>query len=254
MGKRMSQTKHIITALKKALKANGKTYSDVAKWLTLSEASVKRLFAEGNLTLERLETICGAMNMEILELIQASEQNKQQITQLTLEQEQELVSDTALLLMAHSLMNKWTFQEIIDTYQISETEGIQLLARLDRMKVIELLPGNRVKLLISREFTWLRNGPIQCYFEQQLQVEFFNSRFDGKGEYRHFVSGMLSESSLYEMQRKLKKLTLSFNDCNSLDETLPLSQRYGVSLFVAMRPWETEAFSKYRRHENKKAL
>jgi hypothetical protein len=48
-------------------------------------------------------------------------------------------------MMAHFLMNKLEFSGIIDIYDISETEGIRLLARLDRMKIIEQQPGIRVK-------------------------------------------------------------------------------------------------------------
>ena len=253
-GQQVSQTRHIVTSLKKELKARGITYNEVSKCLALSEASVKRLFAEQNFTLERLEKVCTLLDMDIVDLIKATELNKQLTVQLSIEQEKELISDTPLLLVAHNLMNKWTFEEIIDCYKISEAEGIQILARLDRMKIIELLPGNRVKLLISRDFTWHSNGPIQQFFEKQLQAEFFTSRFNGKGEYFRFASSMLSEHSISEMIKKLKKVVHEFNDKNVEDENLPLDQRYGSSLLIGMRPWETKSFSQYRREENKKVL
>lgn len=50
----MSQTHALIQALKKQLRAQGKTYADVADLLELSEASVKRLFATESFTLQRL--------------------------------------------------------------------------------------------------------------------------------------------------------------------------------------------------------
>jgi len=250
----VSQTRHIITSLKKELKARGITYSDVGECLALSEASVKRLFAEQNFTLERLEKVCCLLDLDIVDLIKSTELKKQHTVQLTTDQEKELVSDIPLLLVAHSLMNKWTFEEIIDSFEISEVAGIQILARLDRMKLIELLPGNRVKLLISRGFTWLSNGPIQRYFEQQVQAEFFNAQFSGKGEYFKFASGMLSEGSVIEMIKKLKRVVLEFSDKNIEDETLPLDQRYGSSLLIGMRPWEMKAFSRFRREKNKKIL
>ena len=46
----MPQVSPLISTLKKQLKAHGKTYADVAELLQLSEASVKRLFAEQNFT------------------------------------------------------------------------------------------------------------------------------------------------------------------------------------------------------------
>ena len=66
----MAQTKLIISTLKKTLKSHGKTYSDVAQHLELSEASVKRMFAQEAFSLNRLDAICTMMDMEITELMQ----------------------------------------------------------------------------------------------------------------------------------------------------------------------------------------
>ena len=57
----MAQTEFLIQSLKKSLKAHGLTYADVARQLKLSEASIKRLFSEQNITLERLDQICQMM-------------------------------------------------------------------------------------------------------------------------------------------------------------------------------------------------
>ena len=250
----MNQTRPIIKALKRALKAQGKTYVDVAECLSLSEASVKRLFAEHNFTLDRLERVCDLLSMDLLELMKSAVEEQVRLTQLTQTQEEELVSDLRLLLVAHSLMNRWTVAEITATYQLTEAETIQLLARLDRMKLIELLPGNRVKLLVDRDFRWLPSGPIQRFFEQQVKAEFLNARFNGKGEFLAFHSGMLSEASIIQLLDKLRKTVQKFNEMNRSDEVLPLSERYGTSLLIATRPWEIQAFAKQRRSPNKKSL
>ena len=160
----ISKTTLILETLKQEIRRRGKTYADAALALGLSEASVKRLFSEKSFSLERLDILCQWLGMDIAELVQQMEYKQQQVSQMTEEQEQELVSDIKLLITAHSLFNRWTFTEIIETYRISETEGIRLLARLDRMGLIQMLPNNRVKLLISRQFHWRKQGPIQAFF------------------------------------------------------------------------------------------
>ena len=50
----MSELDQLIATLKRQLKARGMTYRDLAGELGLSEASVKRLFASGSFSLERL--------------------------------------------------------------------------------------------------------------------------------------------------------------------------------------------------------
>lgn len=250
----MQQTTALLDAAKAEMRRQGRTYAAAAQALGLSEASIKRLFSEKSFSLSRLEALCQWLGMELADLVQLMESRQQRVSQLTEDQERELVSDIRLLLMAHSLLNRWTFPEIIDTYTISETEGIRLLARLDRMGVIQLLPGNRVRLMISRHFHWLPDGPIQRFFEQHVQAEFFRSRFNGPGEGRIFLSGMLSRRSNEDIMQRLEKLAAEFNRLHREDESRPLEERFGTSLVLAMRPWEAEVFAGLRRKPNTKTF
>ena len=248
----MAQSKLIIDTLKQELRKQGITYKQVAQTLKLSEASVKRLFSEKSFTLSRLEQVCGVLNLEIADLVQQMEKNIELTTQLSIEQEKELVADIKLLLMAHFLMSKLTFSDIIRIYDISETEGIQLLAKLDRMRIIELQPGNRVKLMISKNFELIPNGPIQRFYEQKVQSEFFNSSFGKAGEFRVFVSGMFSRAANAELIKKIKHLAYDANELKSESESLSLDEKFGCSLIMAIRPWEVKLFDQLRRVPNEK--
>ena len=248
----MSQPKLIIKTLKKELRKQGINYKQVADKLGLSEASVKRLFAEHSFSLDRLSKVCELLNLEITDLVHEMEKNIELTQQLTLEQETELVSDIKLLLMAHFLMNKLSFEEIIKIYDISSTEGIRLLAKLDRMKIIELQPGNRVKLMFAKDFRLIPGGPIQQFYQKTVQQEFFNSSFDGNGEFRIFVSGFFSRAANAEIIRKLKQLERDANELMRDSEELPLEERFGCSLIMAIRPWEVRVFDTLRREPNEK--
>ncbi len=248
----MSQTRLIVETLKRELRKQRLTYRDVAGKLELSEASVKRLFSERSFTLERIEQVCDLLHLEISDLVHQMEKDIELTSQLTLEQEKELVSDLKLLLMAHFLLNKLEFSEIIDIYDISETEGIRLLARLDRMKILELQPGNRVKLMISENFKLIPDGPIQRFYERTVQSEFFDSSFNGPGEFRIFVSGMFSRDANGEIIRKFKRLAEDAHELRRDSEGLPLAERFGCSLVMAIRPWEVKVFDELRRVPNVK--
>ena len=246
----MPQTQQLIDTLKHALKAQKKTYADVASVLELSEASVKRLFAEKNLSLLRLEQVCQMLNMEISDLVQLMNQRAQHISQLTREQEQEIAGDRVLLLVTVCALNRWTLPEILDYYTISEPDAIRCLARLDRLKIIELLPGNRIKLLISPTFHWIENGPIQQLFHSRLQDDFFDSRFDRQAERLIVVNGMLSRKSNAVLQKKMERLSREFAELNDDDAGLPLEQRHGVTMVVALSDWRFGLFSDLRRNNH----
>lgn len=242
----MAQTSAIVAVLKQQLREHGLTYQQVAEGLGLSEASVKRLFAERQFSLKRLDQICALMGLEISDLIRRLEPTAR-VQQLTREQEQELVSDPRLLLVAVCALNRWAFDEIVASYTLEPPELIRYLAQLDRMGLLELLPGNRIKTLITPDFTWQKNGPIQRFFEAEVQQDFFNCRFNGPGELRLFVSGMLSPRSNETIQQKMRRLALDFHTSHQEDLRLPLAQRFGVSFMMAMRPWEIDAFARFRR-------
>lgn len=250
----MSQTRPLIETLKQELRKQRITYKEVSTALELSETSVKRLFSEEAFSIKRLEKVCDLLHLNFSDLVYLMEKSIELTTELTLEQEEELVSDTKLLLMALLLMNKLKFSDILLTYDICETDGIRLLARLDRMKIIELQPGNRVKLMISHNFQWISGGPIQQFFEQRVQLEFLNSSFNGAGEFRVFVSGMISKTANSEMIRKMQHLAKEMNEMNAESESLPLDERFGTSLMMAMRPWEIKVFEDLRRVEDKRVF
>jgi DNA-binding Xre family transcriptional regulator len=246
----MSQTRPLIDTLKLELRKQRITYKQVSEALNLSETSVKRLFSEEAFSVKRLEKVCELLHMDISDLVHMMEKNIDLTTQLNHEQETELVSDVKLLLVTLLLMNKLQFAEILGIYEISETEGIQLLAHLDRMRIIELLPGNRVKLMISQNFKWIPDGPIQHFFESKVQLEFLDSSFTQAGEFRIFVSGMISRTANAEIIKKIQHLAQEMNDMNIESESLPLEQRFGTSLMMAMRPWEINVFEELRRSQD----
>lgn len=243
----MAQTTLFLQAVKSCLKNKGLTYADVAKQLDLSEASVKRIFSEENISLQRLDQICQMMSMELCDLARIAEQKQHEIQELTEEQEAEFVKQPKLLFVAYMLLNDFTFEEIKKHYNIDEHEGIQLLAHLDRIKFIDLLPGNRVKLLTSRNFRWRKNGAIEKLFNETIRKEFFHSRFAKSDECMKFSGGMVSRSTILLMHKKIERLIGDFNELAQQDASLPFEERIGCSLVGAIRPWEFSLFAQYRK-------
>jgi len=246
----MAQTSLFIDALKRCLKQRGLTYADVAKALELSEASVKRLFAEEALSLERLDRICALAGIELVDLARMVEERAAQARELSEEQEEYLVAHPKLFLVFYLLLNDYSLAEIMRDYQVDELEGVRLLARLDRLGLIHLQPGNKVKLRVSRQLQWRPDGPIRRLFEQRVKSEFLHGGFDRPGESLKFVSGLLSKASLAVLQRRLELLAQEFTELVRADAVLPLDERHGSSLLLAQRRWEFSMFAELRRRES----
>jgi len=243
----MAQSTALIDTLKRTLRAHRITYAEVARALGLSEASIKRLFASGNLSLQRLEAICGLMGLEVTDLVRLMDEQRERIAHLTREQEEELVADTRLLLVAVCVNGHWRFEDIVRHYAISATECIRLLARLDRLKLIELQPGNRVRLLISNNFGWQKNGAIEKFFRSQVQSEFFDDDFRDEGAIRIVKNGMLSKKGQMQLAERLRAIGDQFDDATRDERKLSINQRQGTTMVLAIRHWFFPAFRKLER-------
>jgi transcriptional regulator with XRE-family HTH domain len=239
----------LVDALKRLLKGKGITYVFVARQLGISEASVKRMFSRRDFTLQRLEDVCRIAGIEFADLAQAVTTENTGIAHLTVEQEEEIVSDPMLVLVALCAVGNWTIEQIMESYDLTLAECVGCLTRLDRRRIIELQPGNRIRPLISRTFSWLPDGPIQRYFRSRVEAEYLESKFDRPEELFLFVSGMLSRQSTGDLIVRLRRTAREFAELHRDDVALPMSERHGTSLLLAIRPWEPRAFRALRRNK-----
>ncbi|MCF2948915.1 helix-turn-helix transcriptional regulator [Paraglaciecola aquimarina] len=243
----MSQIKQVNLVLKQLLRQHQITYKEIARNLNMSEANIKRIFSTQSFTLARLEQICDMLKMNLSDLFALAQKQVQQISQLTVEQEQELLADPKLLLIAVCVRDAWKFDEIIDYYDIDKLACIQLLAKLDKLKIIELLPNNHFRSLIAQDFRWIPGGPLERFMEQEVMVKFMAPKQNEQWNFRFYLRGRYSQSSIDIIQRKLNQLTKEAAVLNQEDADLPLDKRQHIGLLMAMRPWEPSLFENMRR-------
>jgi hypothetical protein len=163
-------------------------------------------------------------------------------------QEKELIADPRLLVVAVAAMNHIPYDAIVEEYAMDGAEVTKYLLRLDKIGFLELLPNNRVKLLISRTFSWIADGPIQNYFRSEAAADFLNSRFDGELETMRLVNVMLSKKSSMELMERLAQVANEFSQLHQHEMRLPLERRHAVSLMLAARPWIPKSFQNLRRN------
>lgn len=239
----MSECAQIVTVLKRSLKARGTTYRDLAAALGLSEASIKRIFAEETFSLARLEQICTALGLSIVEVARmAAQQTTAGSQQLTIEQEETLATDSRLLACFHLLLNGREPPAIATELDLPERELRRLLVKLDAAKLIQLQPKLKVRLRTSNVISWRSNGPVRRLYEQQVKTEFLQADFTGRHESISFASAELSEASAKILTRKAEMLARDFAELAALDAGLPDEDKRSMGLLLALRPW---VFSMY---------
>jgi hypothetical protein len=236
----------LVAELKRALKERQLTYAQVARALGLSEASIKRQFASGRFSLERVEQICAFAKLELSELAERARRRATPTTKLSLEQEREVVADPKLFLITWLVLNRTPFEQVVRDYGLTPREVGRYLIRLDRLRVIDLLPANRFRLLVDRHFTWRTDGPVQAYLFEKLLREFFSARFEHAPDEFFFHGGAISEGAHAQLKRALRNAA---NDCVDIierDRGVP-AKRSGAAFVIALRPWTYSGFSRFLR-------
>jgi transcriptional regulator with XRE-family HTH domain len=228
------------------LKARGMTYADVARALGISEATVKRIFAAKNCTVERLDSLCELVQVDLAELARGMPRESRLINRLTQQQEEELMSDPALLLVAVSALQQLRAEDIVETYKLTDAQCLQCLLRLERIGILELHEKNRIRLLISRTFSWIPDGPIMRYVRSQT-ADFFDHSFGGKRELMRLISVRVSAEAQVALLRQIEQIAREYSEQHNADARLPLEQRQSVSVLLAVRSWEPELFKALRR-------
>ncbi|HEY8024639.1 MAG TPA: helix-turn-helix domain-containing protein [Burkholderiaceae bacterium] len=232
----------LVDSLKRELKARGITYADLAGRIKMSEASVKRMFSQKNFTLQRLDQVLQAAGIEFGDLTSLAHDESQLISQLTYEQEREIIGNPKIFVVAVSVLNLITVDQITRVYDMTEAEVVKHLLRLDKIGFLQLQPNNRVKLLVSRTFHWIPNGPIQNHFRDLAYRDYLTSKFDGEDEIMQLVNVMLSKQSIAALLSRLKQLAREFSQLHQDEMKLPYDDKTPISILVAARPWMPESF------------
>lgn len=244
----MSTTHDLVAVLKTELKAAGLTYARLAAELGVAESSVKRMFsAAGDMPLSRVDAVCRALKLDFAELARRVAEREPLLSELSAEQENAVVADRRLLLVAICCLSHWTLEQIVATYQLTEPECIRHLVHLDRLGLIDLRPGNRYHLKLAKGFRWRPHGPVMRYFRAEVLEDYFAGGFDGESEMLMVVHGQIGRGLANSFRERLARIGQDFSQQHIADQKLPASQRRPYTLVLGMRSWLMAVFRDLKR-------
>jgi hypothetical protein len=236
-GERMNDSGKLVDALKRVVRMRGLTYAGLATRARLSEATVKRLFSRGTFTLARLEQFCTLLDVDFQELARLASGASDEAGELTLAQEAALAADDRLLAVFYLAYSGWRFDDIVAQYRLTAPQLTGLVLKLDRLGLVELMPGNRMRLRLPRGTRLRADGPLRRKHGTRLLDDFLAPRFDQAGGYFAFEFRELSRASTDILRRKLERLAAEFHELAQLDGHLKASERQTIGIALGVRPW-----------------
>lgn len=232
-----ASTSSLLNALKTALKSRDLSYKDLAQRLHISEASVKRLFAEETFTLKRVEEICDVLEMDFFELARQARGAATEIDEMSDRQEAALAADPRLLGLFYLVFNDWSLEDILSTYAIEKPLCLKLLLQLEKLGLIEVGANDGLRLRVPKSLRLQRNGPIRKAHGRAVVGDFLQADFVALGAFFRFEFRELSAASRAHLERKLERITQEFHELAELDSYLPPDQRETIGMALGIRPW-----------------
>jgi transcriptional regulator with XRE-family HTH domain len=228
----------LVGTLKKALKLKGITYQKLAKLLDISETTVGRIFSEGTFTLERFLKILEVIGIPLQELLSMQEIEMEGRSQtLTLEQEKFFVKNLNYLAFAILLIKFEKPQKVADAYNLSKETMYKILGQLEKLGLINWLPGDEVRILVSRRTMFLKDGPLSTLLDRQEIAAFVDNDFKGPNEFEYFSIFYLSERAQKILHAKMEELSKEIGKEMDLEALLKVPSEQ-VGIYMAIRPFE----------------
>jgi len=195
------------STLKQLLRSRGVGFGDLAREFDVSERTISRWFAGGGVTVEHLEKICALLGIGIFDFWELARRGSDsRPRRLTPRQERELSEDSEAIFVFTHLLNGWTAEELRREANIPETVMTLVLARLEKIGLIERLGGTQVKLLTAREVEWLDGGPMKRAVNGYINYQFKDMNVNELGFLCQAESLKLSVASVAEIESKFRKL------------------------------------------------
>lgn len=204
--------------LRASLKELNLTHEQFARRLGVSLPTARRWLKGEGISLSDWGRVLETLGLDLEEFVRkAGVPSKRQFT-YTEAQEAALANTPGLLAYLDLLLAGKTAGQIAKAHSLKAADSTYYLAKLEKLELIEWLPGDRVKVLVEGEPRWNPGGPLAKKFREQILRDFlatYSTRPENlrAGIYRLSAASQAQLGALSaELLRKLRTLELNDKD------------------------------------------
>lgn len=206
----LSEADRLLRALKKVFRDRGIRQRQIAEALGVSQASVRRYLSGKGIGLQLLEQLCQIAKIRIVDLAEMALNGDQGLAhRLTERQELDLAQNVLTAFIFYLLRYGWTPEEICEECELSKPELIRHLLQLDRLRLIRLLPNNKVRILTVKYPDWQQGGPVRRTFDRSARKVFQTMDYNGPGSIWELETLKLSPASMVQLDLLMKDFVAS---------------------------------------------
>ena len=195
--------KQALQIIKNKSKSLGLTQAHLAKKMGVSLPTIKRWYGGGTITLESLKLLANEAGLTLTEIFSSIEESTAPSFRYTDEQENFFSSNPDYLAFFDNLLRGYSPSQVQKKFQIADKKVTSYLSKLDKLKLIEWLPQDKVRLLVQGEPVWKVGGALGTKLRADIFQSFMGAEV--KANTHFFLHDYLPEDK-EELARKIQDL------------------------------------------------
>ncbi|MDB5396438.1 MAG: family transcriptional regulator [Rhodospirillales bacterium] len=239
-----SHFRALMGVLRELLRARGLRHSDIAERLNVTERTVTRWFSRDGVDTRVVEQLCDLAGISFFGLCElAGKRIEQRISNMTVKQERMLSEDALLDYLFSQILKGWSTEELRREARIPEAVLVGALIRLEKIGLIELLPGNEIRLLTNKDIKWRPNGPYSRFVNKFLAWSLDNADVSETDAVWVVDALKFSAASRAQLEQKFRKLLQEARELSDIDRRSNAGASEWYTFVLAARPFELGPFS-----------
>lgn len=231
----------LVASLRRCAKAKGVMYSRLAQATTLSEPTIKRLFAGRACNIEHLFKLCDALGVSFFELAAMAADERPRAYVLTEAQETYFAADPLAYGIFCRLLAGRPLAELTAEIGVERRRLQAILRELEALGLVERHPEDRIVCKVDGPVHWLSDGPMVRAFLLRTGHEVLQAAFAHRadaGTYFHVAAVDLAENGVEELKRELTTLVERYTKRAARDRSFVAKEdRHTVGWALALTPY-----------------
>ena len=198
-----------IEAIKKALKARGLTYEELARSLRMTESGIKKMLNGKDISFQRIIQICKVLDILPGQIFSLSEKSSLPILHFSDKQQEALIQERKLLAVYWLItIEKKSFDEIV--LQLKATPS-EIKNRLQKLVTLELVTQKRNQFFPKHQgkFRWPDDSKLARLLNQEWSQQTLKKSLsfkESKDTYHRFAALKLSKEAYLKFQQKFHEI------------------------------------------------
>lgn len=231
------QSEKVVELVKKELKSRGLRYEEVAERLGMSVSGLKKSLASEDLSLSRLQKICSAIDISMIQLLTAADDEKVQDVFMTPEQETLLLKNPSAFHLYWKLrFDQMALHHYTTSYSAGREEVRARLRQLEKVGLVKIDAKGDLEFSNKGMIRWNNFGPLVEHLNRTWSAELIESLLKKKDPQSllHLSILQLGEASHAELKEDLRQVLNKYLAQSKRDRMLlGSSQIRKVALLMA---------------------